>query len=415
MIDKLPFIIIYKIASFLNDKSIINLRTLSKSLNLYLKGYKLNDYYTFKRFKSLTDLSYNLYNEPDEIYKIQYITDNDITNNFQKPKNFLYSLKKNKTIKLINIFISTKNKDILLNLPYNLESLILKRYYNNLVPERCELKYLPKTLKYLELDFNVLIDNLPNKLEELKLGYHFNQPINNLPPNLKKLTFDFGSSFIQNLDNLPTNLECLDLGDDNDFNNNLDHLPQTLTILKTGSKFNQKLDYLPINLKVLEVGRSFNQILNNLPKKLEILIIYGIDGEYGIYNQPIYNLPENLKELIIESSNFNQPINNLPLNLEILTIYSEFLNQSLDYLPNSLKELRLFSKILNQPIDKLPQNLKILDITSELFNQSLNNIPKNLEKLFIRSDSLNQKIKSKLATFYHIESKHMPYVNYLFN
>lgn len=415
MIDKLPFIIIEKIASFLNDQSIINLKTLSKNINLYLKEYKLNDYYTLKQFKKLTDLSYNLYNEPDKIYKIQYIVDSHITNNFQKPKYFLYRLKENKTIKLINIFISTENKDILLKLPYKLESLILKRYYNKLVPESCELKYLPKTLKYLELDFNVLIDNLPNKLEELKLGYHFNQPINNLPPNLKKLSFNFSSRFKHNIDNLPKNLEYLDLGDDNEFNNNLDNLPPALKILKTGSKFNQKLDYLPINLKVLEVGHSFNQILNNLPKNLEILIINGIDGEYGIYNQPIYNLPENLKELIIESSNFDQPINNLPLNLEILTIYSEFFNQSLDYLPDSLKELRLSSEILNQPIDKLPQNLKILDITSELFNQCLNNIPKNLEKLFIRSDSLNQKIKSKLATFYNIESKNMPYVNYLFN
>ena len=48
-------------------------------------------------------------------------------------------------------------------------------------------RIFPNTLIDLTLEdkFNEIIDFLPPSLERLTFGYHFNQPVNNLPNNLK--------------------------------------------------------------------------------------------------------------------------------------------------------------------------------------------------------------------------------------
>ena len=86
-------------------------------------------------------------------------------------------------------------------------------------------------------DFNYPINNLPNGIKKIDLGYYFNQPI----------------------DNLPSGLESLSLG----------------------KNFNQPLDNLPYSLKLADVYcYQSNKILDNLPKSVKYLQISNFDNKY---------------------------------------------------------------------------------------------------------------------------------------
>ncbi len=113
-------------------------------------------------------------------------------------------------------------------------------------------------------DFNQPVDNLPSDLKSLTFGNNFNQPVDNLPSDLKSLTF--GNNFNQPVDNLPSSLESLTFG--NNFNQPVDNLPFSLEYLSMGDFFEQELnqqffDNHP-NLKCLEINEDYYSVLKRL-------------------------------------------------------------------------------------------------------------------------------------------------------
>jgi hypothetical protein len=105
-------------------------------------------------------------------------------------------------------------------------------------------------------------------------------------------------------------------------------------------------------------------MLDNLPNSIKSINIYGLDkGTYNCFNwndffdNPINNLPKNLKELKIESGWFNQTLDNLPDNLETLEILGFYDSNEL----SCCTEYYYFSQF-RQPINKLPKKLKKLTL-----------------------------------------------------
>ena len=219
------------------------------------------------------------------------------------------------------------------------------------------------------------------KCEIIYFNYDFNQPVNNLPNNIRKIIFG------------------------KKFNQPVDHLPQEIMMINFCCDFNQTIDFLPINLICLSLGPKFNQPIDNLPENLKKLTIHNFSNELNVknfhsdrlnindapgkFNQKIDNLPINLKALYILTGYFNQSIDNLPKSLEILELGQKF-NYPVDNLPKSLKYLTL-GLDFNHPVDNLPENLKELCLSRE-FNHKLRNLP-NIKVLYIFhkfSHSLNR-------------------------
>ena len=121
-----------------------------------------------------------------------------------------------------------------------------------------QLSNLNKTLKELVLSSN--ISSNVNKyidmhilekfcvLETLHIG-NYNNRIDKFPPNLKHLMFD-------------------------NYNHVLDNSPDTMEILEVGYESNLDLNYLPKNLKILDMGENITcNILVKYPESLEELKI----------------------------------------------------------------------------------------------------------------------------------------------
>jgi hypothetical protein len=142
-------------------------------------------------------------------------------------------------------------------------------------------------------NFNQPVDNLPQTLTKLTFGFSFNKSVDNLPQTLTNLTF--GGNFNKPVDNLPCSLTDLTFGDY--FNQPVDNLPCSLTDLTFGGNFNQTLDNLPIFLIAINLSRSkrFNKSLNSLPNSIEKIILS------DCYTLPIVIIPHNFKILICSS------------------------------------------------------------------------------------------------------------------
>lgn len=140
--------------------------------------------------------------------------------------------------------------------------------------------------------FNKSIDNLPDNIEKLFLGYAFNQKINKFPKNLKHLKI--WSEFDHDL-YLPEGLDKLDLGFQ--FNSKIS-LPSSLRYLRLEHS-RVDLDNLPVNLKYLEVILDTDEIirLDFLPPDLEYLTITG--------NFDTSNLPSKIKVLCTGDFNYD--------------------------------------------------------------------------------------------------------------
>ena len=111
--------------------------------------------------------------------------------------------------------------------------------------------YLPPRIEKIVFNekfnkFNQSVNNLPKELKKITFGYHFNQPVDNLPTGLQRLTF--GCNFNQPVDNLPTGLQRLTFG----------------------NEFNQQLDNLSIGLQSFTISKKYNHPLNNLPASVKI-------------------------------------------------------------------------------------------------------------------------------------------------
>lgn len=125
------------------------------------------------------------------------------------------------------------------------------------------------------------VNNLPQTLINLSLGYCFNQTLDNLPNSILSLTI--GNSFNRPIDRLPPFISSLTLGDH--FNLPADDLPSSLLYLSFGRRFNQKVDNLPSCLRSLSFGEKFNQQVAQLPHCLLTL-------KFGhFFNQSIATLP----------------------------------------------------------------------------------------------------------------------------
>jgi len=232
---------------------------------------------------------------------------------------------------------------------------------------------LNENIKIIHFSFNFIqrIDNLPSYIEELYFDNNeiefscysqFNNPIDNLPNGIKKITF--GKSF----------------------NQPIDHLPETIEYLCFEGDFNQPIDKLPSGVKeisfqcnmCLDNISMFNQPIDNLPKGLVKLYL-----KLYRFNYRIDNLPKNLKELHISSGTFNNPLDNLPENLEVLFIHCDEFSHNLDHLPYNLKKLHINSNI-KHPLDNLPPNLEIFDLSDVNFKFPLDNLPNSVRKICIK-------------------------------
>lgn len=103
---------------------------------------------------------------------------------------------KNSSLKNLRLFSIGEKLQKINNLPDNIEKLQLLGNFNS------DYLELPKKLKRLELglNFNQPIDNLPNSLEYLRImARYFDQNINNLPLNLKKIVLDQDQKFRKKL------------------------------------------------------------------------------------------------------------------------------------------------------------------------------------------------------------------------
>jgi len=201
-------------------------------------------------------------------------------------------------------------------------------------------------LQTLELpdDYNhpISANHLPS-LRELCLADGFNQPLDDLPASLRKLSLS-GFEAKQPLDSLPADLTELDLSRSS-YNHFLDHLPHRLRSLVLSSYFDQPLDALPSGLTRLEFGDAsdYNQPLDNLPESLQVLIL-SVD-----FDQPLQQLPPSLRVLQFQPyCPFNHPLPPLPESLSILHLGNAFI-QPLRRLPRGLTDLQLGSSF-NHPL-----------------------------------------------------------------
>lgn len=130
---------------------------------------------------------------------------------------------------------------------------------------------------------------------------------------------------------------------DNQFNSNIDWLPEGITDLHLGMHFNQPFNNLPSTIKRISIKKNndvgytnFNQPLDYLPPGLEELVI-SFNKEF---NHPLNNLPPGLKKLLLIGYNYRQPINNLPDSLEEINI-KQFDYENTHKLPANLKFIKI--------------------------------------------------------------------------
>lgn len=139
--------------------------------------------------------------------------------------------------------------------------------------------------------FDKSVDLLPQNLTHIKFGYAFNQPVDNLPFRLQWLEFGYM------------------------FNQRVDMLPNTITYLVFGYSFNQPVYDLPNSLEHVSFGKKFNYPLNSLPNSIFYISIGSVEIDYynGTYhftefNQPTYNLPTKLNNIMFCKQNKKYPI-----------------------------------------------------------------------------------------------------------
>lgn len=280
--------------------------------------------------------------------------------------------------------------------PKKLVTLDLGGYYNHPIDHIT----FPSSLIDLKLSskFNHPIKNLefiaPHSLKRLQIPYDFNQYTNFSHPSLEQL--DFGLNFNQTINYLPCNLKKLFFCNSSHFNSKINHWPCTLEHIKFGKKFNQNIDNLPNSLVILGLGLEFDCSIDNLPSSLSCLYF-----EYDSYfNQPINFLPTNLISLTLGHS-FDQNIDNLPSSLVNLYFYkySKF-SKNIKKLPESLKtlEIKYEGEICDFPTSltsltlisintydqiKLPPNL--VELKFPYFYNPIKKFPTTLKKLYLES------------------------------
>ena len=191
-------------------------------------------------------------------------------------------------VKLINIGTINYYKHALNNLPTNLEHLIFKTGYYEL------LDYLPIALKTLIITgyCNMPLHNLPPSLKVLSVGGRYNQPFINLPAGLESLTL---SEFYQvELQSLPHNLKELYIG--SDYYLPLVSLPDSIETLTISGSVGY-IDKFPISLKKLNIcyEACFYGTLNDSVEEISV----GSFSRNVLYNLLEEHMPNNLKRILL--------------------------------------------------------------------------------------------------------------------
>lgn len=249
--------------------------------------------------------------------------------------------------------------------------------------------------------FNRVINKFPNSLKHLYFGEMYNESIDALPTGLKTLCF--GRMFNKPIDRLASLQVLKKLTFEGSFNHKLPKLSLTLTYLRFGGSFNKKIHKLKSleNLKVLNLGKSFNCPLI-LPKNLLILEFCVLSK----FTLEIHELPPNLKRLHFSVDYNLQNIRcKLPNMLTYLRVGKVDNNDILNnMLPDTLETL-IIRNMSNIPITRFPPNLKKLSFEGQ-FNQPLDNLPQSLIKLYMVGSQFNHPLP-KLPNIKHLI---LPYI-----
>ena len=252
----------------------------------------------------------------------------------------------------LKTFTTQFNEDINAQLLKDYQRLIINCVLNN------DLYSIPDNIISIYIVYiqNVEIIFLPNKLEHLEINSKNFYKINYFPETLKSL------SLITNDDSYRINM-----------------LPNFIEELRTNINFSCKeLNYFKF-LKHLTISNIiFNKELDCLPNSLECLEIYS-----HCFNQPLNNLPMNLKNLSIllnRKGRYTQTLDNLPIHLKILKIDGYCAVDNLDNLPNELEYLYIsYGATFNISLNNLPNSLVTIEFGS-------NELLKLNDKTFIVPD-----------------------------
>jgi hypothetical protein len=133
---------------------------------------------------------------------------------------------------------------------------------------------------------------------------------------------------------------------ENKFNSRIDWLPEGITDVHLGTEFNQPIDNLPHTIKRITIMpyndieyTKFNQPMDNLPTGLEELSIVLNKS----FNKPLDNLPTGLKKICLHLHNFLYPINTLPNSIEEINI-KQFDHIETYQLPSNLRVFKVLIK-----------------------------------------------------------------------
>jgi len=167
-------------------------------------------------------------------------------------------------------------------------------------------------------EYNYSLNNLPESLEWLEIHpMGFNQPVNNLPANLKVLIFgqnriwNYYNGYQHSVDNLPPSLEVL-------------YLPEFLIWdeLHLHENYNLStqslLENLPPNLRILNIPQYMPKNINYnlLPDSIEIIHWHNFPDCY----KDISRFPASLKkiQIVYDNDELEQYFNNASFTIEVL-------------------------------------------------------------------------------------------------
>jgi len=257
------------LSEFLDDRYSFRLFNTNKTFQSIIKNY--SNRYSIKKVVFNYELyllyKYKIINYRQHTYDLNYyhyIYNNNTIQNFIIGNNFKGNLEKYPNNIQKFTFNDTVNRP-LINLPDSITELSLCCSFNQYI---CRSN-LPKSLKILNIyskKFNQLLNDLPNTITHLTLGYEFNQSLINLPESLIYLNLrECNNLDIIEFDKLPSNLIKLILPEC--FDGPIDNLPSKLEYIEFGIWFNHSIDNLPNSITHIELSSlSFDKKIPDFPK-----------------------------------------------------------------------------------------------------------------------------------------------------
>lgn len=237
----------------------------------------------------------------------------------------------------------------------------------------------------------------------IKIGNHFNQPLNNIkfPDSIKYI--NFGYCFNQPLDNIkfPDTLQTIILS--HNFNKSLDNVkfPESLKTLVFGKKFDKPIDDIkfPNSLQKIIFGCQFNRSFKNVkfPNSLQS-ITFG-----NFFDQPFNDaiLPNSVQDISFCSGcSFNFNAVKYPKSLQRIS-FRDFIykhDHGKHVLPNTIRTFEISNSCLLDDFI-LPDDLQ--ELVLDYVTDSLTNLPLKLKKIILT--------KPDNTSLYNIKKSKIPY------